>query len=336
MIRRPPRSTLFPYTTLFRSIPVVPNVIVNLNYDERNQEIFRPFQSTIEQLTSIAEFEVKTNEEIAPVSGALTPLRERLLNVETRGSDGGKMPANRPQDAGAPDASAPIMLLECGDRETEIRSIAKEIKRLVLTEGYNLSEIALVVRERADEPSPSLSLADSKLRAHAGIGKWSPDLLENVIAYVGSELRVKAWIDRAQNLNKVLPSPEAARSFISGDEGSEGDDAAAIAEQEPPPEDAPAPDKRKRPTPVHPAAIAWTLLVMDRPRELIANTPDEGTPDDLRTAIMTLLERLEFSSRVRRPLTDSRIPSDVSQTTLDIRGLESLRRALAAAVRSFT
>src|SRR5690348_17532450 len=26
MIRRPPRSTLFPYTTLFRSIPAVPDV----------------------------------------------------------------------------------------------------------------------------------------------------------------------------------------------------------------------------------------------------------------------------------------------------------------------
>src|SRR2546422_2281187 len=30
MIRRPPRSTLFPYTTLFRSIP--PQIIVSTNY----------------------------------------------------------------------------------------------------------------------------------------------------------------------------------------------------------------------------------------------------------------------------------------------------------------
>src|SRR3712207_8265515 len=28
MIRRPPRSTLFPYTTLFRSLPETPNLIV--------------------------------------------------------------------------------------------------------------------------------------------------------------------------------------------------------------------------------------------------------------------------------------------------------------------
>src|SRR5205823_12749259 len=40
-------------------------------------------------------------------------------------------------------------LLECSDRELEIRSIAKEIKRLVLTDSYRLSDIALVVREQA-------------------------------------------------------------------------------------------------------------------------------------------------------------------------------------------
>ena len=91
-------------------IPAIPNVIVNLNGDERNQEIFRPFQSTIEQLTSIVDFEVKTNDEIAPVSRALAPLREQLFNAEVQvasptvreGSEAGRMPAVRPQDAGAP------------------------------------------------------------------------------------------------------------------------------------------------------------------------------------------------------------------------------------------
>ena len=45
-------------------IPAVPNAIVNLNGDDRNEDIFRPFQSTIEHLESIAEFESKTNEEV--------------------------------------------------------------------------------------------------------------------------------------------------------------------------------------------------------------------------------------------------------------------------------
>src|SRR5439155_27319802 len=74
------------------------------------------------------------------------------------GFDAGRMPAVRPKatpadrktSAGDPgDAGAPVTLLECSDREVEIRSIAKEIKRLILTEAYKLSDIALVVRERA-------------------------------------------------------------------------------------------------------------------------------------------------------------------------------------------
>src|SRR5256885_12913900 len=31
MIRRPPRSTLFPYTTLFRSLPVMPEPILHVD-----------------------------------------------------------------------------------------------------------------------------------------------------------------------------------------------------------------------------------------------------------------------------------------------------------------
>ena len=36
----------------------IPNVIVNINYDDRNPQIFQTFQSTIEQLKSIADFEI--------------------------------------------------------------------------------------------------------------------------------------------------------------------------------------------------------------------------------------------------------------------------------------
>src|SRR6185369_2529351 len=34
-----------------------------------------------------------------------------------------------------------IRYFECGDRETEIRTIAKEIKRLILIDNYSLSDI---------------------------------------------------------------------------------------------------------------------------------------------------------------------------------------------------
>ena len=428
-------------------IPAIPNVIVNLNYDQSNEEIFRPFRSTIEQLKSIDAFETKINSDVTTVGSELAPLRERLFNAtdgtergigsssstESGGPDAGRMPAVRLQD-GAPDAGAPIKFLECSDRDTEIRSVAKEIKRLIFHDDYKLSDIALVVRERAayadkilrvfaDESIPCnlerrieafeipclracaklfqifrepsrehvsnpkatdvahliksdyfrvsakdmqaltesfdskykslLKVSDSntpgenassdqndnsrrieRLRAELGIGRWAPDILENVIAYVGSELRVKAWTERAQRLINVLPSREAARSFIGGNEANEGDDIVATAE-EPPADDASAKDKRKRPAPVHPAMIAWTILVMEHLRRLIGNLPYEGTPEDLRAALMSVLDHLEFSKQVSRPLVKSADSTEVPQATLDVRGLESLRRAFAVAARSF-
>src|SRR3712207_7992905 len=45
MIRRPPRSTLFPYTTLFRSIEVVPDVAVELG--ERVEDEVRDGEALI-------------------------------------------------------------------------------------------------------------------------------------------------------------------------------------------------------------------------------------------------------------------------------------------------
>lgn len=408
---------------LRRLLPAIPNVIVNLNYDKRNREIFAPFQTTIDQFKS---FEVVAGDEVVEVNDALAPLRARLFS--SKQAQAGK-PAARPQDAGAPDAGAPIQFLECSDRETEIRSIAKKIKQLVLNEAYHLEEIALVVRERAayaetilrvcanesipcnlerrvaaldvpalracaklfevlKEPSADnshnpkcsqiahliktgyfrVSRADldalaenfadrfqnlleveraeflqwhgsktetneaERLRARFGIGRWTPDLLENVFAYVGSDLPMNAWSDRAHRLIKELPSKDAARSFMGSEEGA--DDPAIVAEQELVPDDVPAPGKRKRPTPVHPLAIAWTILVMEHLQHLIADVPDEGPPEVLRVALMKLLDRLEFADQVRKPFRVT--PAlDVPQATLDIRGLESLRRSLAATIRSF-
>jgi ATP-dependent helicase/DNAse subunit B len=415
-------------------IPAVPNAIVNLNGDNRNEDIFRPFQSTIEHLESIAGFERKTNEEVAVISTTLAPLREHLFNSSGPTSRKGAgvekpqagMPAFRPQDAGAP-----IKLLECSDREVEIRSIAKEIKRLILTEGHKLAEIALVVRERAayadtilrvcaDESIPTnlerrveavdvpavracgklfqllkdtsrehirdpkaselahlvkteyfrvstddlpeltkdfdakyASLLEKnetrspasrensdqdearrieRLRGELGIGRWLPDVLENVIAYVGSELRVAAWIERAQRLIDMFPSPEAARTLITG---GEGEDPAAAAEDEALPDDVAARSRRQKPAPVHPAAIAWTVIVMEHLQQLVASLPEVAEPEELRGALMLLLERLEFSNQVRRSFHQAGPAADVPQATLDVRGLESLRRALAAAVRSY-
>src|SRR5262249_37757429 len=89
-------------------IPQVPEVIVNLNCDERNAEIFRPFSATIDQLSSIATFEIKVDAGALPVPGILAPLRERLFNPVSTAS--------------AEDASeSSISVLDCTDRQTEIR-----------------------------------------------------------------------------------------------------------------------------------------------------------------------------------------------------------------------
>jgi len=173
---------------LRRLIPRVPEVIVNLNQDQRNQEIFLPFQDTIDQLMGIAPFEQKwSGESVAATDGALAGLRANLFNPrsqpgsqpESQPGSAGILPASSSEftqaekelsdsdkgvraDRGGQDARAPgtpglpgasggqsnIRYLECGDRDTEIRAIAKEIKRLILSEGYQLSEIALVVRQR--------------------------------------------------------------------------------------------------------------------------------------------------------------------------------------------
>ena len=403
-------------------IPAVPNVIVNLNGDERNQEIFRPFHSTIDHLMAIDRFDVTHGSDQVVVSGAVSSLRERLFNSDGEGSSGaGRMPAVRPRDAGV-QAGAPS-LFECSDREVEIRSIAKEIKSLVLKEGYKLSDIAVVVRERsayaetilrvcADESIPcnlerrveaqqipavracgklfqllketsredfknprasdlahliktgyfSLPKEDQKtlaetfdkqfvallhdnggtersqsfdaaqhqerLRAGLGIGQWAPDMIENVIAYVGSELRVNAWLDRARRLIDLFPSPEAARSLIADNEDHEEMTVAT------PDEAAEELAKRKRPVPVHPAAIAWTSMVLGHLQKLVADLPAEADPEELRGALMMLFDHLDFSNQVRKPFQKSN-PSGLPQAIVDVRGLESLRRAMAAAVRSF-
>ncbi|HEX3227551.1 MAG TPA: hypothetical protein VHQ95_01220, partial [Pyrinomonadaceae bacterium] len=397
-------------------IPQVPNVIVNLNHDEQNEEIFRPFQSTIDHLQAIAPFEMITSDDLAPVSQSLRPLRARLFNAAQIVSD----EENR-QDAGAPQAGmSALQLFECADREIEIRSIAKEIKRLIIENNYQLSEIALVVRERAayadtiarvfaaesipcnldrrveatevpavracgklfqllkdphdqvknpkasdvahliktdyfrasdqnleeltklfdakhahllnDASKPNES--NDKLRASLAIGRWRSDDLENVLAYVGSELRIDGWIERALKLIGVFPSPEAAQSLIAGDEP---EDAAAAAEDEAAaPEDGAVMDRRKKPAPIHPAAIAWTVLIMQHVRLLLSAMPEAGTVDELRSALMILLEQLQFSNQVNVPFNHRSGAGDVPQATLDVRGRESLRRAIVAAVRSFS
>jgi ATP-dependent helicase/DNAse subunit B len=137
-------------------IPRIPETVVNLNYDQRNVEIFAPFQETIEQLQAISAFETEASEEFRQTDGVLSVLRQNLFNpqmsdklqfVESSISNTTEGPANEPHHK-LKHIGHQIRYFECGDRETEIRTIAKEIKRLILVDHYSLSDIALVVRQR--------------------------------------------------------------------------------------------------------------------------------------------------------------------------------------------
>src|SRR2546430_8196924 len=78
MIRRPPRSTLFPYTTLFRS----KNVSVSCAYTQGKREQFSGFNRTLDAINNVFRKFSAFHDE----TGRLKPLRseERFSrNAET-------------------------------------------------------------------------------------------------------------------------------------------------------------------------------------------------------------------------------------------------------------
>ena len=140
-------------------IPLLPQTIVNLNHDDTNPEIFAPFQETIGQFESIAKFDQVHSRDYIATGGILAELRENLFNPLTSTDATNELASSHSTEPSAvapgqpqPEGDEPvreIRYLECGDRDTEIRTIAREVKRLVLVENYDLAEIALVVRQRA-------------------------------------------------------------------------------------------------------------------------------------------------------------------------------------------
>ena len=405
---------------LRRVIPRVPEVLVNLNHDERNPEIFRPFHETISQLSSIADFAIKHTSESLATMGALGSLREKLFNPTLSNQQ-----LDEDSESLAPEvAQHEIRYFDCTDRETEVRAIAKEIKRLVLLEGFVLADIALVVRERAAyaetiarvmheeslscnldrritvneipatraalkllsileeicraetpvlkmpqladqiksgyfrlspeelealaiefekqfgdllQDSETLSAEREERRRRAfGIGRWDADTLENVIAYVGAELRLQDWLDRCRKLITQLPGAEATKELLNIDtpEPSSDDEEAQIEDAETvQPEDKHLEKKRRPQRDVHPAVIAWSALVVKRFASLIQAVPREGTPYELRAAIMKVLDQFHFSQQVSKPIRHSE-DDELPRPTLDLHALEGMRRALLTAIKS--
>ena len=390
-------------------IPLLPQTIVNLNHDDTNPEIFAPFQETIGQLESIAKFDLVHHHDYHATSGVLGELRENLFNPLTSSDEVSDAPEALVTD---------IRYLECGDRETEIRTIAREVKRLVLTENYDFADVALIVRERAsygatisrvmleevlpcnlelrieagdvpanraalkllmlleglssEEPqttriaeiadlikSEYFRLSDAEVRvlssrfdeqhlhllggdanlknAHR-IGFWDADSLENAFAYVGSDLSVSAWLARAHKLYTDLPGAIATRELLNIDPGAHDRDtdiADNVENAETAKLEEKGVEKKRRPSrDVHPAALAWTSLVVQRFSELLHAVPREGKPAALRAELMRLLDRLGFRDQIAAPAKHATDEKQLPQVMLNFNALEGLRRAFVAAIKS--
>ncbi|HEV7476029.1 MAG TPA: PD-(D/E)XK nuclease family protein [Pyrinomonadaceae bacterium] len=401
-------------------IPQIPEVLVNLDHDERNPEIFLPFQQTIAQLSAVAPFAIKqASEEVAPARGALSELRQKLFNPTLANSDEGEVEQSE------------IKYFECGDRDTEIRAAAKEIKRLVLREGYALADIALVVRQRASyaetiarvmreeslpcnleaqvdandipanraalklfaileqnsreeagaprvsaladlikseyfrlnekdlralsaqfdseyagllrekdpqkHPTPNAEL-EARLKKRYRIGLWDADALENAFAYVGSQLRVSDWVARAGKLIKELPGAAATRELLNIDsieQARDPDEADQIENAETAKVESTDVERKRRPSrDIHPAALAWTSLVIQAFAEKIQAVEREGTPARLRLALMKLLEDFSFRKQITRPIRSTIADEELPRAMLNYNSLEALRRAFVAAIKS--
>lgn len=396
-------------------VPQFSEVVVNLNGDERNPEIFKPFEETIKQLCAMVDFEISHGNQVSSARGSLGYLPERLFNTTV---------SNRPlPDESDGNTQAEIHYFDSTDRETEIRAIAKEVKRLLLQENYTLSEIALVVRERAsyaetiarvmaEESLPCnidrcitvteipaarallklLSVLDDLAREESSglkmphladqiksgyfrlsheeiaqlatqfdhnyshlfsdeqtrdgareewrrqelsIGRWDPDMLENVIAYVGSELRLTDWLARARKLITELPAAGATRELLDMGvlETDHDDEQAQLEDAETAQPKDPQEKKRRPQRDVHPAAIAWAAMLIKQLATRIQAVPREGHPAELRSALLKLLNVLRFRSQVMKPIrrTEDR---ELPHATTDMHALEALRRALLAAIKS--
>src|SRR6185503_13456332 len=94
-------------------------------------------------------------------------------------------------------------------------------------------------------------------------------------------------------------------------------------------------ERKRRPSrDIHPAALAWTSLVVQRFAELLHAVPREGKPTQLRQELMRLLDRLGFRDQIAEPARKSTDQQQLPQVMLNFNALEALRRAFVSAIKS--
>jgi ATP-dependent helicase/DNAse subunit B len=415
---------------LKRLIPTVPNVVVNLYGDQENVEVFSPFADTVEQLSAMSgDFEVVQHRDSRHVGNTATVIRKRLFNSVVEGKDGdetGVAKRGSVADVGGRDARAPSVL-RCSDRETEIREIAKVIKRLVLEDNFSIREVALVVRQRAsyaetiarvfaeenipctiersqnladvpairavlklfqilkdkrDAENPRVTdladliksgyfrLSDESIRAllsdsgtHQAdlpgfesdniedssrrlrnisastsdqeLTSWNPDEIENVIAYVGSELRLDRWLERARQLASNEAFAGDVRLELFGDDTTETDDIDETYSDEDP-SDTPKPIGQKSvpPREIPPWVLKWASILIREFASTIQMMPREDEGANLSLALLKLLDELQFAQTTRHSMADLDLEETLPHAAIELRALSGLRQAIAAAIKS--
>ena len=116
----------------------VPDAIVNLNYDPRNPSAFTAFRDVVGRFGDRAGFAEVVDDATIEVAPHLRPLRAHTFNPD----------ADALATAHDDETAERVRLLLAPDRLREVRAVAKEIKRLVLDEGFAPHEIAVVYRDR--------------------------------------------------------------------------------------------------------------------------------------------------------------------------------------------
>jgi ATP-dependent helicase/DNAse subunit B len=95
-------------------------------------------------------------------------------------------------------------------------------------------------------------------------------------------------------------------------------------------------EKKRRPSrDIHPATLAWTALVLERFGSLVQATPREAEPNELRKALLVLFDQFCFRDQIASPIRKTLADQELPQAMLNFNSLEILRRAFAAAIKSF-
>lgn len=348
----------------------VPDATILLNEDPDNPRAFSAFGEHIETFLSKQwAFEAERTPSTVTRAGALDRIPRYLFSDE------------EPPPAACDAASCGAESVEAPDRESEVRFVAKRIKRLVAERGYRPDEIAVVSRDGSrydplvvevfgdegvastapdDRPLLGLAPVGAALRvleaattsARFGRGRvpvsrlvalakspllgirptsrasgadeqaslpfsgdvrsLSPDLLENVAAYVGRELALSDWLRRARRLGATLDrsagDQEAARLLSSSNFerrslGLGSDPGSALRES------------------------AESLEWLGR---LVAAIPSDGDAQTIADALRTSLADLGLGRNVRKRLSESGDGRQFRHALVDLRGLDGLERSITA------